>query len=115
MRPQRLARMIRVGYSALGFSLFADPRHLSNTVTSLNLPMGLDLKKFRAGMTARGVAISGSQDPNIPFIRVASMGDTMERDVLTTLAVTSLVMRDLNVYPEDAGAGVTAAIDELKR
>ena len=115
MRHQRLSRMIRAGYNALGFSLFANPACLSNTVTSLNLPLGLDLKKFRSTMASRGVAISGSQYPDIPFIRVASMGDTIERDVLTTLAVTPLAMKDLNVNPEDPGAGIIAAINELTR
>ena len=66
-------------------------------------------------MAARGVAIEGSQYPDIPFIRVASMGDTIERDVLTTLAVAPLAMKDLNVNPEDPGAGINAAINELKR
>ncbi|MHA1713454.1 MAG: pyridoxal-phosphate-dependent aminotransferase family protein [Candidatus Ranarchaeia archaeon] len=110
-RHKQLANMVRQGFKALGFSLFADPLHLSNTVTSLVYPVGIDEKLFKQRMKDNGVEIAASQNPDLSFARIATMGECSHRDVLTTIAVAVLTMRELGVAPEDIGSGLSAAIE----
>jgi aspartate aminotransferase-like enzyme len=55
-RHEACAAAARAGPAALGFELFADPRHASKTVTAANVPDDLDWKAF----TARSSAVASS-------------------------------------------------------
>ena len=48
-RHEACAAAARAGLAALGFELFADPRHASKTVTAANVPDDLDWKAFNCG------------------------------------------------------------------
>ncbi|HTY82178.1 MAG TPA: alanine--glyoxylate aminotransferase family protein, partial [Dehalococcoidales bacterium] len=46
-RHVKIAKMMRDGSKALGLSLFVEEKYASNTVTAVNIPEGMDGKKFR--------------------------------------------------------------------
>ena len=51
-RHEACAAAARAGLEALGFELFADPRHASRTVTAAHVPDGLDWKAFNTDVKA---------------------------------------------------------------
>ena len=60
-RHEACAAATRAGLSALGFELFADPRHASKTVTAAVVPDDLDWKAFNGEIKRRSVVLAGGQ------------------------------------------------------
>ena len=55
------AAATRAGLDALGFQLFADPAHASETVTARGIPEALDWKAFNSALKARKLVVAGGQ------------------------------------------------------
>lgn len=82
-RHARCAQMIRDGVKKSGFTLFADPKYASNTVTAVNIPEGMDGKKFRSMLREEyQVVISGGQQAlDGKIFRIGHLGWVNENDV----------------------------------
>lgn len=110
VRRHRLtAKAFRSGIEALGLQLFAEKGYESNTLTAVKYPSGIEDKAFRGTMQKHGVLVAGGQAHlKGKIFRVAHMNITGEREILLTLAVTELTLKELG-FKCEGGAGVSAA------
>jgi aspartate aminotransferase-like enzyme len=99
----------RAGLSAMGFRLFADPAHASNTVTSAHLPPDVEWSPFSAALRERGLVLAGGQGSLAGRIfRVGHLGDVKVDDILSALAVIEEVAPSLGIAIE-TGVAQSAA------
>jgi aspartate aminotransferase-like enzyme len=86
-RHEACAAAARAGLVALGFVLFADPRHASRTVTAANVPDDLDWKAFNAEVKRRGVVLAGGQGKLTGRIfRLGHLGSVTIEEILGALS-----------------------------
>jgi aspartate aminotransferase-like enzyme len=105
------AGALRAGVGAMGMEMFPDASILSNTVSSIKAPAGIDTAAVVATMRDRyGVLIGTGLDKiRTSTLRIGTMGITASPHyVLPTLSALELTLRDLG-YKGEAGAGVGAA------
>jgi aspartate aminotransferase-like enzyme len=99
----------RAGIRALGFELFADARVASNTVTAVNVPLGLDWKAFSADLRARGLTLAGGQARLMGKIfRVGHLGAVNVNEILAALEILEEALVAAG-RPVDRGASLMAA------
>lgn len=93
-RHEACAAAARAGLQALGFSLFADQRHASRTVTAAHVPDGLDWKAFNGDLKARGLVLAGGQGKLTGKIfRLGHLGSVTLEEILgafSTLEIASI-------------------------
>jgi aspartate aminotransferase-like enzyme len=115
--PQRFHRhavaagALRAGLAAMGLSMFPDATILSNTVSCVKTPKGIEPAAVVAEMRRRhGILIGTGLDKNrTTTLRIGTMGMTASPHyVLPTLGALELALRDLG-YKAEPGAGVAAA------
>jgi aspartate aminotransferase-like enzyme len=105
------AAALRAGVAAMGMDMFPDASILSNTVSSVKSPAGIDTAAVVATMRDRyGVLIGTGLDKiRSSTLRIGTMGITASPHyVLPTLSALELTLRDLG-YKAEPGAGVAAA------
>jgi aspartate aminotransferase-like enzyme len=105
------AAALRAGAAAMGLEMFPDPSILSNTVSSIKAPKGVDPAAVVATMRDRyGILIGTGLDKiRTTTLRVGTMGITASPQyVLPTLSALELTLRDLG-HKAEPGAGVAAA------
>jgi aspartate aminotransferase-like enzyme len=105
------ASALRAGVAAMGLEMFPDPAILSNTVSSIKTPKGIDPSAVVSTMRDRyGVLIgTGLDKVRTTTLRIGTMGITASPQyVLPTLSALELALRDLG-YKAEPGAGVAAA------
>lgn len=105
------ARALRAGVAAMGMEMFPDPSILSNTVSSIKAPTGIDTAAVVVTMRDRyGVLIGTGLDKiRTSTLRIGTMGITASPHyVLPALSALELTLRDLG-YKAEPGAGVAAA------
>jgi aspartate aminotransferase-like enzyme len=90
-RHGQIAQMTREGVKALGLELLADPRHASDTVTAVKLPVGVDgeqltelLRLERNVVVAEGLGKLAGK-----IFRIGHMGHVKEEDIQETLDALS--------------------------
>jgi aspartate aminotransferase-like enzyme len=91
--------------------MFPDPAILSNTVSSIKTPRGIEPAAVVATMRERyGILIGTGLDKiRTSTLRIGTMGMTASpMYVLPTLSALELTLRDLG-YKAEPGAGVAAA------
>jgi len=114
-RHRRMAKAVRAGTKALGLQLLAEKGHESNTLTAIKYPKGVEDGVFRKTMRGHGVLIAGGQDHlKGKIFRVAHMNLTAEREILLTLAITELSLRELG-FKCGKGVGVSVAEEVFLR
>jgi aspartate aminotransferase-like enzyme len=117
-RHAACAAATRAGLVALGFELFADPRHASDTVTAVHMPDGLEWKAFDADLRARGLVAAGGQGALAGKIfRVGHLGDVTMDDIVAVLEIVEASFEAMGRAVE-RGAAVKAAseaADEVLR
>jgi aspartate aminotransferase-like enzyme len=117
-RHAACAAATRAGMVALGFELFADPRHASDTVTAVHMPDGLEWKAFDADLRARGLVAAGGQGALAGKIfRVGHLGDVTMDDIVAVLEIVESSLEAMG-RPVERGAAVAAAsqaADEVLR
>ena len=93
-RHQRLADKTRSGVQALGFTLFADPRYASNTVTSVRAPEGMDADALRKRVKkAHNVVLAGAQGKLAGHaFRIGHLGYVTDEDIDAVLAALKAEM-----------------------
>jgi aspartate aminotransferase-like enzyme len=108
-RHAACAAATRAGLVALGFELFADPRHASDTVTAVHMPEGLEWKAFDADLRERGLVAAGGQGALAGKIfRVGHLGDVTMDDIVAVLEIIEDSLEAMGRTVE-RGAAVKAA------
>ncbi|MBI1963047.1 MAG: alanine--glyoxylate aminotransferase family protein [Candidatus Rokubacteria bacterium] len=110
-RHEVAATALRRGVAAMGLEMFPDPTILSNTVSSIRTPKGVEPAAVVARMRDQyGILIGTGLDKiRTTTIRIGTMGLTASPQyVLPTLGALELALRDLG-YKCEPGAGVAAA------
>jgi aspartate aminotransferase-like enzyme len=112
-RHHALAAALRAGVAALGLSLFPQEA-LSDTVTVMNVPEGLDGGAITRHLYARyNTVIAGSRTRlSGKLIRIGTMGYLSAADILADLHYLERTLADLGRAPP-SGAGVAAAAAAL--
>lgn len=107
---ERLAKATREAAKALGLSLLAEESCISNVLTAINLPEGMDGGKVVKRMRdTYGISVAGGQgDLKGKIIRIAHMGCLDEYDMLTGISCLEKVLKEFG-YKFNLGAGVAAA------
>jgi 2-aminoethylphosphonate-pyruvate transaminase len=97
-RYARCASMIRDGLRALGLKLLLDDENImSNTVTSVFLPDGMDLRTFVSALEGQGYTVyegKGKYQKQNMF-QVANMGNLKEEDVKLFLAALGSLIEEM--------------------
>jgi aspartate aminotransferase-like enzyme len=87
-RHEACAAASRAGLAALGFELFADPRHASRTVTAAIVPDDLDWKSFNGELERRGLVLAGGQGKLTGKIfRLGHLGSVTLEEILGAMSV----------------------------
>jgi aspartate aminotransferase-like enzyme len=108
-RHEACAAATRAGLAALGFELFAEPRHASKTVTCVRLAEGVDWKTFNGEVKRRGVVMAGGQGKLAGQVfRVGHLGSVTVDEILGTIATLEAVGLEQG-RPLTPGAAVGAA------
>ena len=105
------AGALRAGVAAMGMEMFPDASILSNTVSSIKSPKGIDTAAVVATMRDRYGTLIGTGLDKIrtSTLRIGTMGITASPQyVLPALSALELALRDLG-YKAEPGAGVAAA------
>lgn len=86
-RHARIAQMTRDGIKALGLSIFAGEKYASNTVSSVDIPDGVDGKKLRQLMQSEhGIVLAGGQQKlDGKIFRIGHLGMISEKDIAELL------------------------------
>jgi aspartate aminotransferase-like enzyme len=78
----------RAGLSAMGFDLFADQAHASNTVTSALVPEGTDWAALNQQFRAGGLQLAGGQGKmKGKIFRIGHLGDATVDDIVTAIEI----------------------------
>ena len=107
---EKLAQGTRAAAKALGLTLFAHESCISNVLTAINIPEGIDGGKLVKTMRdVHGVTCAGGQAQlKGKIIRIAHMGCVTEDHILEGLEVFEQVLAEMG-YQFEKGAGVQAA------
>lgn len=99
----------RAGAAAMGFRLFADPAHASDTVTSIHLPSGIEWSAFNGQLRERGLVLAGGQGPLAGRIfRIGHLGGVSVGDIVSALEVIEQAALAVGIDVE-TGVGPAAA------
>ena len=110
LRHKRMGKMAREGLRAMGLEPFADERYVSDTLTAVKVPEGIDAQEIIRRMEEDfGIIIAGgNRSLKGKIIRIAHMGYISEGDVLDTLKALEGTLAGLGL-PVDEGKAYTAA------
>lgn len=109
-RHAACAQAARDGLTRLGFRLFADPAHASQTVTAAHVPDGLDWPTFNRELRARGLVIAGGQGAlSGKILRIGHLGAVELADIEAALAVIGDALDALGAAAAAADAVPTGA------
>jgi aspartate aminotransferase-like enzyme len=78
----------RAGLAAMGFELFADQDHASDSVTSAHVPAGVEWSALNRELLARGLVLAGGQG-NLKgkVFRIGHLGDVSVADIVRAIEV----------------------------
>jgi aspartate aminotransferase-like enzyme len=108
-RHAACADAARVGLTALGFQLFADPHHASQTVTAAYVPAGIEWAALNKAMKARGLVLAGGQDDLAgKIMRIGHLGEVTVDDVIAAIQIIGEAAAELGMATDPA-RGVDAA------
>ena len=116
-RHQKNAAALRAGLEAIGIVLHAEDGHRLNSLTSIRVPAGVDDLRVRQKLLNEyNIEIGGGLGPLKGKIwRIGLMGESSsEGNVLLLLYALEKILQ-AEGYRLETGAGVTAAIQVLKK
>ena len=114
----RLAEATRIATSAWGLkNICSDPRWFSNSVTTIEVPKGVDSNDvIRAAHTNHNLSLGlGLNKLNGRCFRIGHLGDMNEVSLLGAIAGTEMALLDAGVPGVKAGAGTGAAVAYFQR
>jgi len=105
------AQAIRAAFTALGLEIFSQPGAHSVTVVTAKVPAGVDAATLLRGLREhRGVTLAGGQlDLKGKIVRMGTMGDISQTDVLAAIQAIEIALLDYDV-PVQMGAAGKAAL-----
>jgi aspartate aminotransferase-like enzyme len=99
----------RAGIAALGFELFADPAHASDTVTAVRVPEGVDWSAFNRELRGRGLVLAGGQaNLSGQIFRIGHLGSVTVNEIVAALEILEEGAAAIGL-PVESGAAVAAA------
>jgi aspartate aminotransferase-like enzyme len=99
----------RAGVAALGFELFADPGHASDTVTAVRVPQGVDWPAFNRELRGRGLVLAGGQAQlSGQIFRIGHLGSVTVNEIVAALEILEEGAAAIGLKVEP-GAAVAAA------
>jgi aspartate aminotransferase-like enzyme len=99
----------RAGLAAMGFRLFAEPAHASDTVTAAWLPEGVEWSALSRELRGRGLVLAGGQGALTGRIfRVGHLGAVSVDDMVAALGILEEGSAALGL-PIERGRAVSAA------
>ena len=106
----RLAKGTREAAKVLGLGLFAEESCISNVVTAITLPAGIDGERLTKIMRdTHGITLAGGQDElKGKIVRLSHIGCLDEYDMLTGISCLEKVLQEMG-YKFTLGTGVAAA------
>ena len=108
-RHEACAAAARAGLRALGFELFANPRHASRTVTAALVPEDLDWNAFNGDLKRRGLVLAGGQGKLTGKIfRLGHLGSVTVEEILGAMSVLEFASLQAG-RPVQPGSAVAAA------
>jgi aspartate aminotransferase-like enzyme len=108
-RHEACAAASRAGIEAIGFELFADPRHASRTVTAVRIPDGVDWKRLNGEARKLGLVLAGGQGKlSGQIFRLGHLGSVTLDEILGAISVLEIALLAIGRDVE-AGRGVAAA------
>ncbi|HET9028872.1 MAG TPA: alanine--glyoxylate aminotransferase family protein [Candidatus Aquilonibacter sp.] len=113
-RHARYASAIRAAFEALGFEIFSRTGAHSVTVVAAAPPSGVDSSALLKTLRERyGVVLSGGQgELTGKIVRMGTMGDVSEADIIGAIGAIELALADIGASP-DYGTGTRAAAEVL--
>jgi len=107
-RHAACASATRAGLDALGFRLFSEPAHASQTVTCVHLPEDIDWKALNVQLKRRRLVVAGGQGQLTGKVfRIGHLGTVTLDEILGCLGVIEEGLLALG-RPITPGAGVAA-------
>ena len=104
-RHAACADAARAGLHGLGFRLFADPAHASQTVTAAWLPEEVEWAALNKAMRAHGLVVAGGQDRLTGHIlRIGHLGSVVPGDVADAVEVIGDSLGEVGRDVDVAGA-----------
>ena len=112
---QRVSRATRAAVKAMGLSLFVTPDAVSDALTAIKVPDGLDgTKVLTQAKSKYGAIISGGQDElKGRIIRFSHLGFVSPMMLIDGLASLEFALADCG-YDFKIGSGVAAAMEALR-
>jgi aspartate aminotransferase-like enzyme len=105
----------RAGVTALGFELFADPAHASDTVTAVRVPDGLDWAAFNRELRGRGLVLAGGQAKlSGQIFRIGHLGAVTVNEIVAALEILEEGAAAIGL-PVDRGSALAAAARASER
>jgi aspartate aminotransferase-like enzyme len=99
----------RAGVRALGFELFADAAHASDTVTAVRVPQGMDWPAFNRELRGRGLVLAGGQAKlSGQVFRIGHLGAVTVNEIVAALEILEEGTAAVGL-PVERGAAVAAA------
>ncbi len=110
----KLAEATRKAVAALGLKLFTDQNYLSNAVTAVKVPEGVDgVKLVKTMRDTYGITMAGGQaEAKGKIFRIAQMGCLTGEDIIKGIGCLETVLKELG-YQFEEGSGVKAAQNVL--
>ena len=116
-RHQKNAGALRAGLEAIGIMLHAEAGHRLNSLTSIRIPIGVDDLRVRQKLLNEyNIEIGGGLGPLKGKIwRIGLMGESSTEENVFFLLYALEKILQAEGYRLETGAGVTAAIQVLKK
>jgi aspartate aminotransferase-like enzyme len=111
-RHAACAAATRAGLGALGFDLFAEPEHASQTVTCVRIPTDVDWKALNAEVRRQSIVLAGGQGKLTGQVfRVGHLGSVVLDEILGTISALEIasVAVGRDIEPGRAVAAAQAA------
>ncbi|MCX7715968.1 MAG: alanine--glyoxylate aminotransferase family protein [Endomicrobia bacterium] len=111
---EKLAIATRSAVKSMGLKIFCDEAHISNVVTPISMPEGIDGQKVVKMMREElGISIAGGQDKlKGKIVRIAHMGYIDKFDLIVGISGLEIILNKLG-YKIEKGSGVKAFEEKL--
>lgn len=112
---EKLAVATRTAVKSMGLKIFCDEKHISNVVTPILMPEGIDGQKVVKILREEfGISIAGGQDKlKGKIVRIAHMGYIDKFDLIVGISGLEIVLNKLG-YKVEIGSGVKAFIEKIE-
>ncbi len=112
---EKLAKATREAIKAMGLKIFCNEKHISNIVTPISMPEGIDGQKVVKVMREEfGISIAGGQSKlKGKIVRIAHMGYIDRFDLIIGISGLEIILNKMG-YKVEYGVGVKAFEESLK-